>query len=381
MDLRPAEIAMRQFSRTLFGPNPAEVRRFLTEAAGTLERVNDELARVLLDRTALQATLKKTAAEVEALQQQLAEAHGRLAAAQGQEGLLARALLTAQQAAEDLIQKSKAQAERTIAEANATAEGTMQSARNAAADLMRAARTRAQQAIEAADRAATTRLAEVQIEAERFVEEARRTAAEVTGAARQQVEQFRARLEGFLAARDELSRHLDALARRHADSLEVMGRMHAEVAEAILPALQDLMRTLAEPEAPPVVSHGSAVPPEPALPDRGVEPPRPSPAHDGEGIPAPALRPAGEIVVSPIHSYLQATKLVTAVAQIKGVTRARLRTYSKGSVIIDVVTEAGTFVGVESQLIDGFPLDVVEATDRRLVLRLAPNDEALPSSD
>jgi len=78
-------------------------------------------------------------------------------------------------------------------------------------------------------------------------------------------------------------------------------------------------------------------------------------------------------VVSPIHSYLQATKLVTAVASIKGVRSARLRTYSKGSVIIDVVTEAGAFAGVEPHLIDGFPLDVIEATDRRLVLRVVPN--------
>ncbi len=395
MDLWPAEIAMRQFSRTLFGADPAKVRQFLAEVAATLERVNGELARVILDRTVLQTTLKKTAAEVEALRKQLAEADEKLAAYQGQESLMARAFLTAQKVTEDLIRESKAQAERTIAEANAAVEETMQSARNAAADLLRATRTRAQEAIEATDRAAATRLADVQIEAGRLVEEARRTAAEVQRAAEQQVEQFIARLEGFLASREELSRHLDVLARHHADSLDVMGRMHAEAAEAILPALRDLMRTLTEgegslagPPVTPVVSEEPvpaavptpAVPPEPASLSRGVMPLRQPSATDGKGAHAPTLRPAGEIVVSPIHSYLQATKLVTAVARIKGVRSARLRTYAKGSVIIDVVTEAGTFAGVEPHLIDGFPLDVVEATDRRLVLRLVPNGGPRPSS-
>jgi cell division septum initiation protein DivIVA len=388
MDLRPAEIAMRQFSRTLFGADPAEVRRFLAEAAATLERVNAEVAQVILDRTALQSTLKMTTAEVEVLRKQLAEAHEKLAAYQGQESLLARAFLNAQKAAEELTRDSKAQAERTIAEANAAAEETIQSARNEAADLLRATRTRAQLAIEATDRAAAMRFAEVKIEIERVAEEARRTAAEVRRAARQQVEELIAHLEAFLATREEWSRHLDALARRHADSLDVMGRMHAEVAEVILPALRGMMRTLTEkeggpagPSVGPVASDARApavgpapmAPAEPAAPSRRAEVLRSPAASDGKGVPATTLRAAGEIVVSPIHSYLQATKLVTAVARIKGVRRARLRTFAKGSVIIDVTTEGGTFAGLEPRLIDGFPLDVVEATDRRLVLRLIPN--------
>src|SRR6202011_4819684 len=59
-------------------------------------------------------------------------------------------------------------------------------------------------------------------------------------------EEFIARLEAFLAVRDDMSRQLDALARSHADSLEVVGRMHAEVEETILPALRGLIGRLVE---------------------------------------------------------------------------------------------------------------------------------------
>ena len=74
--------------------------------------------------------------------------------------------------------------------------------------------------------------------------------------------------------------------------------------------------------------------------------------------------------MSPVHSYLQATKLVTAVSRMKGVKTARLRSYSKGTITIDVVTETGTVATIDPSLIDGGPLDVVETTDSRMVLRL-----------
>ena len=377
MDLRPAEIAIRQFSRTLLGADPAEVRQFLAEAAATLDRVNSELAGVILERTTIQTTLKQTCAEVEALRRQLAAAHEKLSAYQGQESLMAQVLLNAERVTEDLTRESKAQAERTIAEANAAAQEAVQSARNAAADLLRTARARAQEAIEAADRAAAARLAEIRIDAESLVDEARRTAAEVQQAARQQVEHFIARLETFLAARDEFSEQLDALAKSHGESLEVVGRMHAEVEEVILPALRDLMRTLTEKEAS--LATPPPAPVQPAAPFEHVPlVPQPS-INGGKGEHAPTAPGEGEIVVSPVSSYLQATKLVTAVSRVRGVRTARLRTYSKGSVTIDVLTEEDAFAALDPHLIDGFPLDIVEATDRRLVLRIG-NGGSRPSN-
>jgi cell division septum initiation protein DivIVA len=394
MILRPAEIAMRQFSRTLLGADPAEVRQFLAEAAASLERVNDELARAILDRTTLQTTLKQTSAEVDALRQQLNETREKLAAYQGQEGLMARAWLNAQQVTESLIRESRAQAERTIAEANAAAQETVQSARKASADLLKTTRVHAQQAIAAADRAAAMRMAEVRFEAERIIAEARSAAADAQREARQQLEQFIARLEAFLAAREDMWKQLDVLAKSHADSLEVVGRLHAEVEETVLPAVRGLMGALKAKDGD--LPGGPATPPGPMGSTAGAPAAIPSPpprtpatgrvrgilrpsANGGKGIRVPAARPTGEIIISPVHSYLEATKLVTAVSRINGVSAARLRTYSKGSIIIDVMTEERPFAALDPHLIDGFPLDVVEATDHRLVLRIGNGGSVLSS--
>jgi cell division septum initiation protein DivIVA len=380
MDLKPAEVAMRQFSRTLFGADPAEVREFLRAAAASLERVNSELAGVILERTALQTAVKRANAEVEALRAQLAEVQNKLAAYLGQEALLGRAVLDAQRVTEELTRSSREQAERTIAQANASAKEAVETARQSAADLLRAARVHAQQAVEAAERAAATRTAEIQVEAERITGEVRRAATEVRQAAEQQIETFIRRLEGFLADREELAGNLDALAKHHADSLEVIGRLHDEVERVILPALRELTQAVIQKEP---ASHGrplSVAPaaPAPAAPSAPLHvrdaaaaegEPRPSPTvRDGGHAPAP--HPTAEIVMSPVHSYLQATKLVTAVSRMKGVKTARLRSYSKGTITIDVVTETGTVAAIDPSLIDGGPLDVVETTDSRMVLRL-----------
>src|SRR5215472_3023997 len=135
MDLKPAEIAMRQFSRTLFGANPAEVREFLLAVAASLDRANNELAGVILERTALQAAAKQAHAEVESLRAELAEVRTKLAAFQGQEALLGRAVVDAQRVTEELSRSGREQAERTIAQANATAKETLETARQSAADL------------------------------------------------------------------------------------------------------------------------------------------------------------------------------------------------------------------------------------------------------
>lgn len=347
---------MRQFSRTLLGADPAEVREFLLAAAASLERVNNELAGVILERTALQAAVQHANAEVETLRAQLAEARTKLAGYRGQEAALARAVLDARQIAEELSRSAKEQAERTVAQAGATAKDTIARARQSAADLLRAARVHAQQAVEAADRTAAVRIAEVQIEAERLAAEARGAAAEVQRAAQQQIEEFIAGLEAFLGNREELAERLDTLTRHHAESLEIIGRLHAEVERVILPALLGLADTVTEKE------------PAPARPSRADRRDRADRGRSG-GL-APVPEPVSQIVVSPVQSYLQATKLTTAVSRMDGVKSAHLRSYSKGTITIDVVAEAGTVAGIDPRRIDGGPVDVVEATDRRMVLRL-----------
>lgn len=374
MDLKPAEIAMRQFSRTLFGANPAEVREFLLAVAASLERVNNELAGVILERTALQAAAKQAHAEVESLRAELAEVRNKLAAFQGQEALLGRAVVDARRVTEELSRSSREQADKTIAQANATAKETLETARQSAADLLRAARAHAQQAVEAAERAAAARTAEIQIESDRIAAEVRGAAAEVRQAAQLQVETFVGRLEAFLASREEFAGNLEALAKHHADSLEVISRLHTDVEQVILPALRELTQTVSQrasgergrPATRVEEVSASSAPSAAAAPVRSAY--RREQERDAGGAPSPHR--TAEIVVSPVSSYLQATKLVTSVSRIKGVKTARLRSYSRGTITIDVVTEAGTVAAIDPGLINGGPLDVVEATDSRIVLRL-----------
>jgi cell division septum initiation protein DivIVA len=369
VDLRPAEVVMRQFPRRLFGVDPEEVNRFLAEAAATLERVNAEMARVILERSALQKTLKETREELEAIRARLAEAEAALARYRGQEQLIAQIVVEAQQLKGDLLRESRAEAQRITAAAQAAAAETMGSSRAAAAELLRAARAQAEQAVESAERAAASRLAEIRLESERLISEARREAAAVHGEARRHVEALVERLD-FLASSDEVSRGLAALAARQAESLRVVGEIQREIEAAFLPSLRAFVRSLTGAEARP---------PLPAEPGA-----RPGEHSAGPGPAAPAATPAGsqgaddepgdagEIVVSPVRSYLQASRLVAVVARLKGVKSARLRAYAKGSATIDVVTAGQTIGTMDPALRDAFRPDAVETTGRRLVLRL-PN--------
>lgn len=485
MDLRPAEIAMRQFSRALFGADPEEVKGFLAEAAATLERVNTELTRVRLERTELQTELqnskKKAEAEVEELRRQLVAAQEKIAAHQKQESQMAQALMNAQRVTDDLIQSSKARADRIVAEAKAASQVTMEAARKEAADgkadalasaeatrkeavelkaaaqaaveaarreaaeLLRATQAQAQEAVRAADRAAEARMAQIQRESERLAEQARKEVSELQQTAVQQVERFVVNMKAFLSNWEGLSRNLEVLARSHAGALEAIAQTRAEVESGVLPVLRDLLRGLsakggtplreavaaaappdlspfappapppapikpaaatppsapfkpgpapsstpaptkpaaAPPSAPtpsrPATAKPGPMPPPSPAPSQPAQPVRPSPAPDAERVPVGAAQGQAEIVVSPVNSYLQASRLVTAVSRIKGVKTARLRAYSKGMITIDVMTEEGTLAGISDDLRTGFPVDVVESTDTRLVLTLANGRVPAPS--
>ena len=420
MELRPADIAMRQFTHKFRGVDPDEVKQFLAEVAATVDRINSELTRVTLERTELQASLKKALAEAEDLKKQLANTQEKIAAHHKQENQMAQALLNAQKATDDLIQSSKGRADRIVteakgaallateaarkeaAEAKAQAQTIVEAARKEAAELLRATQAQAQEAVKAAERAAETRMAQAQRDAERMMEEARHSVAEIQQTALQQVEQFTTNMKAFMSNWEGLSRSLEVLARDQAEALETIAGTRAEVESDVLPLLRDLLRGLragadiglrepapAPPAAPspppppskpavapsarpgvrePAAPHAESPPP-PASPPKGVPPVRPSPAPAPERVPAGAAQAQAEIVVSPVGSYLQASRLVTAVSKIKGVKTARLRAYSKGMITIDVLTEEGTLAGIGADLSTGFPVDVVEETDTRLVLR------------
>ncbi|HYM90485.1 MAG TPA: hypothetical protein VEW91_02480, partial [bacterium] len=284
MDLRPAEIAMRQFSRALFGADPEEVKGFLAEAAATLERVNTELTRVRLERTELQTEFqnskKQAEAEIEELRRQLVAAQEKIAAHQKQESQMAQALMNAQRVTDDLIQSSKARADRIVAEAKAASQVTMEAARREAAegkaaalasaeatrkeavelkaaaqaaleaarkeaaDLLRATQAQAQEAVRAADRAAEARMAQIQRESERLAEQARKEVSELHQTAVQQVERFVVNMKAFLSNWEGLSRNLEVLARSHAGALETIAQTRAEVESGVLPVLRGLLHGL-----------------------------------------------------------------------------------------------------------------------------------------
>lgn len=387
MELRPAEIALRQFSRALFGANPDEVRHFLTEVAAAVDRLNGELARLALERTGLQTSLKETTAQAEELRRQLATAQEKIAVYQEQESLMAKAMMTAQKVTEEVIESTKARAAQTVGEAEATAETTLQTARKEAADLLRDARARAQEAVKAAERAASVQMAQVQMDSGRLVEQAQKAISDLQQAAERQVRSVVDNIEAALSDSAGLTRHLDALTKNHSASLETLAQLQAEVKDDILPSLREMMRGLRDQSLPPSdasTSRPSAPDHTPVAgaPSSPVRPSPPAPLFEEEVAvcaPAPgegedsveAKQPRGEIVVSPVHSYLQASRLVTAVSRLKGVCAARLRAYADGAATIDVQIEAGTLAEINAGLIDGVPVDIVEATDDRLVLRIA----------
>ncbi len=459
MELRPVEIAMRRFSRTALGLDPREVREFLAELAAAVDRLNTELAKILMER-------KAATTGADELRRQLEAANARIAEFQQKESLLSKAVLDVQKVTEEMTESSRAEAERLVADAKATVEEMMQTARKEAADLLRDARARGQEAVHAAERAAATRLAQVEEEAERLLEQSRQEARELHEAAEQRLQDLITRVEGALSESDRTGffRQLEVLSETHGAALETVEGLQAEVTD-ILPKLRQLLEDLKAgrtspaatvapaapaaagprrgpftrpvtapappPKAPqPAISRQPAVPPvdadgpslqreregPPEVPEPVVLPqpiappvfaapvpvPQPKPERPpevptpvappppevvpvavqprGEAVaPQPAARaggerdwntmPKGEVVVSPVSSYLQASKLITAISRMTGVKAVRLRTYAAGVVTIEVAMDTGTLSGFDTAHIDGFPLDVVEATDTRLVLR------------
>ncbi|TMJ14471.1 MAG: hypothetical protein E6H02_03205 [Bacillati bacterium ANGP1] len=79
---------------------------------------------------------------------------------------------------------------------------------------------------------------------------------------------------------------------------------------------------------------------------------------------------SGEVVISPIQSFMQATKFITALTHVEGVAGVKLRTYAGSKLTVDVLTENQPVGAIDCALIDGFPIEVVESADNHLVLRI-----------
>jgi len=359
---------------------------------------------------AARTTLNEAAAKVHELEQQAAAAQKTITLFQEQEGVIATALQDAQRTSDDLMRAAKARADETLAAAKSAAEGIVQSARTAAGETLQKARASAQEQIHAAERTAAAakaaadetlqkarasaqeqihaaertaaeHLTRLRAESDQLAEESTRKVQEVRQAAEQYLTGITAKLDAFIRDREQLSRGLEAMARNHAESLQIMTRLRSEVQAQILPALHRLVHRLkgeeaggTEDTAPLPVSAGE---PSEAKPAVASDEPRGTAAEASEvsaeasaEASVPAVRYQGEIIVSPIHSFLQATKFMTALSQIHGVASVKLRTYSGAKATIEVVTEGHTLAGINCKAIDGFSVEVVESTATHLALRI-----------
>jgi cell division septum initiation protein DivIVA len=378
MLLRPEEIAAHRFGRRIFGADPEEVKQVLSQVAAAARH---EIARTDSRIAALEGALRDARARVEQLerdltgvrdrlaaaQESLAAAQERLAAYQEREGQVARVLLNAQRFTEEIARGAQRDAEETRAEARRTAQETVAGARRTAAQTLRDARRRAREAAHAA----AARLSDAQAEADRTVSAARDAAAHVRQTAEQRVEELAAAVGGILALRSGLAEDLDALVRRHTESLERLGRLLAQAQEEVLPLLRRMQQTL-HAEAGAGAQPGAAPPaPEPSRAAAGPERPGEA-APPATGRDRPRQQEHAEVLVSPVRTLLDATKFSLALSRLPGIGMARLRTLSTGTATatVDVLLEGCTLGELGVTRIPGYPVEQVDVAGTRLILRL-----------
>jgi len=391
------QAATAQKTITLFQEQEGAIAHALQAA----QQANDELmrtAKARADETIAAAksaaegivhTARTTAAETiqkarESTQEQIRAAERATAGAKTAADEIVHA---ARAAADETLRKARESAqeqihsaERTAAAAKTAADEIVQAARAAADETLQKARASAQEQIQTAERTAAEHLSRLREESDQLVEESNRKVEEVRHAAEQYLTGITVRLDAFIRDREHMSRGLEALAKNHAESLQLMTRLRAEVQSQILPAVHRLVRRLKGEEAgqpedttPLPVSTSAEEPAEVAPVAASEEPAAPSAeaaAEEPTEPSVPAVRYTGEVVVSPIHSFLQATKFMTALSQIGGVASVKLRTYSGAKATIEIVTEGHTLAGINCEAIDGFSVEVVESTDTHLVLRI-----------
>ncbi len=186
MALKPNEIVTRKLPRKLFGVDPEALQTFLAQIAATLQKTNDELTRTLIDRSALQQSLKKATAKIEELEKQIADLPSNTSASQTIAGIKASSkeiLDAARTSAAETLRTAQKEAEETIVAAKAAAEEILQAARTDAAEALRTAKAQADETIAMAKAAAET-LGAVETQAEETITAAKTAAEEILQAAR-----------------------------------------------------------------------------------------------------------------------------------------------------------------------------------------------------
>ena len=391
----------------------AEVQRLREQAEAARSKIavnqvrKNLVAQTAAERDALRRKLKDVTVEVQELRDQLTTARANIAAYQAEDREIAGTLLNAQKAADDLVSAARRQAEDMASMAAAEADAAILAARGAAAETLRKAQARAEDAVRAAEQAAAARLAQLAIDGEAIIEEAGRSAAESERTAELYVTGLIAQLETFISDGQFLLT-LNHLGENLAGSLETLTRLQREAQDEILPALHLLVQKIRDRlPVPPrldtaAIEEREVVPTFHRLVDalsgivaQQASPPSPPPSTE-EDVRVPSsdeaappetardrvvpLGARGEIVVSPVRTHYRATKIAEAVSRVKGIRVARFQSLQGEAACIDVITDAGTLTGIDCTIIDGIPMEVVEATDARLVLRVARTlSQSIPS--
>jgi hypothetical protein len=389
---------------TRLRPYPHALRRGISAIVAALRLRWQSLMIEVRARWVVFASLQDAAVRVAALEQQVAAAQQRLAAHQERERLLARSIHDGEAAAAELAGSATAYAEETmlrtrattdaivgsaqeaaaatlrnaqesaaatLQEARAAADATLQAARTWVDATLQTARATAQRDLEAMEQEASARIEPFMEAADRFAAGIRAMAAEAEGRIQTAETDLFAKIAQFETERDEYSGGLASLIERHAETLERVAHLQADVHDRLVPALNRLTAGLKGPDM-------SWLRISPSQKDRGGDKGA-APDQDqtravtatpiGRGAQRPA-RLSGEVVVHQINSFHQVKKIVRAFAQVGGVETVRLLTYVDGAATIGISTEC-RLAALDVKHLDGLPVDVVETTPTRLVVRLS----------
>jgi len=372
-------------------------------AAGTVlafQRSLDVFVRRARARLLLFASVQEAAARVTALHEELAAAQERISAHQERERLLARALRSAEGEAEALTRTAKASAEETIqrtraatdeiigmaqaaatetlAEARATAAETIRAARAWADDILEQTRAHAQREVDTIGGDAADKIEPLVAAADRLTSDAHKMVEDMEDRMQAAAAELSAKIAEFEAERDGYAEGLAALITRHAEVLERVNHLQADVEDRLVPALSRLTEGLQSVDTSWFRSprdRNALGRERKATAPRG--PARPATAPSIEGGARRASRSSGEISVSHVGSFREAAKLVRALSDLAGVETARLRTYANGVAMVDVTAE-DSLATLDLNHLDGISLEVVETAPTRLVLRIARRSTFVP---
>lgn len=436
MGLNPADILSHRFSRSfLGGVDPEEVRAFLADVAATLNRALNELAEARAHRAGAETGMAQAATRLADLEQavgdltakneeltravadeetarrraetslteiraELVAARQKLAVFEERDSQVAGVLLNTQKIADQMVRAAQedagkllgsalAEKERLAADSRAEAERLVNEARATSESVVAAARAAAERLVADAKAAADSLAAEAGAAARRLAADAEATSAKARAEADAQVGGLASRVTRLLELNATFRQTLDVVRARHGELVAALAEVHADADQRVWPLLENWRRILQGTLAPATAESEPDDATAGAEGGRDVKAPREprgeTAFEEAPFVSFPAVTTAGaaatpngdaegahttEIVVSPFATFFEAAEFLTALSRLEEVRRVRIRTLSQGTARFEV-TVAGD-AGLDVSRLEGHPVQVVERTEARLVLRRRP---------